>query len=1088
MSKFNVGRLSADPVVNNRNQYYDMLRENAQSQQSVLGAGITGLDALEGMDITGATSGVDAAIGTDMSEVDKWEQAVRNQQPTVIQQKPQNMDQLEADARNAYGIPGIDQDARPTVVPQHALAQPGFNFKEFSDSSKTPIELIDQGTVSGNLIAKQYNPSIRRHVKKPLNKTQSESTITNWMNDQQAFTSTFARAGDWDIEGNQGNFDTKGMDNPLNIIKHYLGHLDNRQIISLLFAAGMGGFRQERHVNVDEQDRVEFNLDPNEKFYAGEREGRPRDFRIVDMIGNLIEDNSFTKIPTREKKILAVAVADSIAATPSLELSKQYENKEGELVAIDEVPGIGNVNVFYEYSDNSSKTFGYYEGLILEANPSLRVNLRVSPVLKENFNDMTPLRGQKGFNNGNSPERGRADKWMSEEAHLLDEKLLGIAQVLLNKQEQDQTTIWVDNENNKLDPNNPDFDRMSKNEILMVDPWKEVFKKTGPQVLNSVFQQYQILAEQGTNIFYQAAARYINGRSGYKESINTKSNTFLRAAALPLTAQSTINLSDIDAVNDLKEDIVAMLGQSGLLTEAKLAFYEQHKSVLVKLGQQLESIGDQVVTGTSLPAINVDIDPELLGKWMPEKFDSVQALREIAKLEYALSNKDKRPTYHTYFVVEGDSTASGPSIVAHVMASEEDIKKTGGISDTADLNRSNILEEEMHQANADAAKYYYDSDRNSDESGDIEHLDNFLITAFNSLDTAFSRSLAKAYSTPSIYGAAMLSAKMAYANNLWSESNQQELLDNYTADEITANLSKISQYMKEGFNSQNKNLLEFKAKTQKIGREFSRLGVLADWITTGKGKNPDLIPHVQMSDGLRLAFFPTKFTVKESFLMSNPRTGISVVDISEASPDYERETEASINPQAFDSAAYDAKVSAREAELTNSILGTPELTKASQGKDVSSIVARHIVVLTIQALDNLIESKFINKFKSKYPDVYLDVVFDAIRVPTQYRREAFKMYNDIHKEITFNDNVIFNLGKALQRSIAIMEADVALMKRLKAEGKIDDFKDIKNFAKKKVIEGKNMVRAYKDFWAQDSVDSFFDDTGITTFLENRNLK
>ena len=1070
MSKFSGGRLAADPVVTNRDQYYDMLRGNVQSN---LGAGVTGLDILDDTLVPETDEAVAAAYaaGEPVSEVDRWEQAVRGQNPDVIQQVPETIDQLEANARNAYGIPAEVSEGVPTRVPEAALGQQGFNFREFSDRTKSPMDLIEQGTVSPNLTKKGYDAKVGRNVKSPMTKTQSESTVKQWMADQQAFVNTFAKADGkgWEVQGGVE------ADNPLNIMKKYFGHLDNNQVLSLLFAAGMGGFRQERHVNVDEQDRIEFNLDPAQKFYAGEREGRPRDFRIIDKVGNLIEDNSFTKMPEREKKILSAAVADSIASTPSLDISKQYEGPSGEILASDNVAGAGNVNVFYDYSDVAAKTFGHYEGLILEANPSLRINLRTSPVSKGDFNDMTPLRGQRGFNHGKSVTRGKADRYMSEEGHLLDEKLLAITDYLLGRQSKEQVVTT------NIDEDGRTF------EVVSSDPWKKVFKKTGPQVVNAVFQQYKLLSEQGTNVFYQTSVRYINGRSGYKESVNTKSNTFLRAASLPLSAQTAINLNSEDEVNALKEDIASMLGGAGLLPKAKLAFYEQNKDTFVKLGRQLEMIGSQAIGGQA--EVQSDINPKELGEWMPEKFDSVQALREAAKLEAAVVNKDRKKQYHTYFVVEGDSTASGPSIIAQVMASVKDLMKTGAIPGSADTTREKIIDEEMHQANADAGKHFYESARQSDESEGMTELDNFLRTAFDSLDTAFSRGLAKGYSTPSIYGSSALGAKEAYALDLWEEANQEALLSKYDSEEISDSLFKVAGFMEQGFNSENKNLGKFKKTTQDIGRKMSELGILSNWVTTGKdGKNTDLIPHVQMSDGLRIPFFSTKFTTKETIVMSNPNTGVSVLDISEAGPDYERETDAILDPQAFDQATYQAKIDAKKGALAGSILGDAGKTNSQQGKDVSSLVTRHIVVLSIQALDNLIESRFINKFKSKYPDVYVDVVFDAIRVPSKYRKEAFKMYNDIHKEITFGNNVIKKLGEALINSVNILEADTALMKRLVKEGKIDEFKKLKQFAEKTLIKGKDMTKAYRDLWDTAPVDDFFANSGIETLVENLNLK
>jgi len=200
--------------------------------------------------------------------------------------------------------------------------------------------------------------------------------------------------------------------------------------------------------------------------------------------------------------------------------------------------------------------------------------------------------------------------------------------------------------------------------------------------------------------------------------------------------------------------------------------------------------------------------------------------------------------------------------------------------------------------------------------------------------------------------------------------------------------------------------------------------------------------------------------------MNNPLTGYSLINVSDKVADYERETKAVTDPGSFSQSDYNATIDNTLSSMQQFITSEYgqegfDVPNVAKKEDVSSMTARHVVVLTIQALDNLIESKFINKFHNKYPDVYIDVIFDAVRVPAQYAEEAAKMYNEIHRTITFDNNVIKTLGEALQSSVELLSKDKAVMKKIQDEGNWNEWIKLKNFATTTIHEGKALTERYK---------------------------
>jgi hypothetical protein len=630
-----------------------------------------------------------------------------------------------------------------------------------------------------------------------------------------------------------------------------------------------------------------------------------------------------------------------------------------------------------------------------------------------------------------------------------------------------------------------------------IDNWEGVFNKTGIQVINPVFTQAKLLAEAGTNIFYQTPVSYINGRTGYRESINTKNNTQLRAFSLP-TRPERIHLKNEEEVNEQKISIAKMLGGGGTTDAYAIKWYDNNLTKYLPVAHAISEVISQQASGIPNEQIAFNVDPKVLGKMMSEKFDSVQALRAMSELESAFERMElakknggsAREVLETYFVLGQDSTASGPSFIAQAVASTDALQKTGLIPTNADINRETIIVgDEMHQANADAAMDAYAVAFDSYETDEMQDLERFIIVSYgkegdapgDAVRRVFSRGMGKGFATPAFYGSSTLSAKRAFMKGFWEDSvNQVAMNDEYSSDEIIDFMYRTAHFMHKGFEFANPTMVRFKAMTKKIGKAMNELGVLADWSTTDKSggakKDNRLIPSVKMSDGMRLPLFPTNFKRGEAYALSNPITGPSFVEITDRQTDYDRETKAVVDPQVFSQDSYDQSIAdtlSSRKEFITSDYGQEGFThKANRKKeDVSSITARHIVVLTIQALDNLAEAKFINQFHRKYPNVYIDVVFDAIRVPAKYRKEAARMYNEIHRNIGLDDNVIKNLGKAMAESVTLLAKDQEVMRRIEDAGNMKEFERLENFATTTTNKGIKLTDAYGRLFEDSIVGS-----------------
>ena len=1055
------------------------------------------MSGLAGAKVTAAQAQYD-------SNVDILERRIRAAQPNEAvhaNASPASLADLEADYRDDYNIPQtrpVEKDywsedtktyeTRTVDVPNPInpvlLQTKGFDHKglggaETPSSRKAAEELVDQNIMPEGLDEKIWVANSRRYMKSSMDKTQTATTLKDWLTQRDEFASTLYDASDA-FKVTNSNQRSNPKLTPLSIIDRHLGHLDSDQVLSALFSAGMGGFRHERHTELSDDDKISMLLDEKEgeAFVSGEDFGRPRDFRITNQIGKLIDDNLSVKMPPAEKKILAAAVADAIAATPMVDIDKVY-HQQGKVVGQDTLANGSKATVFYEYGDKANKSFARFEGFILEANPSLRVDLRTAPLPDQDYKDLTPFKNDlPGWDYGKDPERSNANEIMSKMGHLLDTKGLGFVSFVNSLRVANQKTVpaFTTNKEGRQVP----YKRVDK------DDWEGVFNKTGIQVMNPVFTQAKLLSEAGTNVFYQTPVRYLNGRDGYRESVNTKNNTLLRAFSLPIKAER-IHLNNEEDVNNQKISIAKMLGGGGKTDEYALKWYDNNVSSVVPMGHAIQDIISQQASGTPHDQINTNVDPKELADMMTEKFDSVQALRAMSELESAFERRtlakkrggSARDVLDTFFVLEQDSTASGPSLIAQVVASADALQKTGLVPANANMNREMlIVGDEMHQANAEAAMDAYEVAFDSYETDEMQELEKFLIVAYekekdepgDAVKRVFSRSMGKGFATPAFYGSSTLSAKRAFMKGFWEDSlNQVALNEEYTADEIIDFMYKTAHFMHKGFEFANPTMIRFKAMTKLIAQKMNELGVLADWSTTDKSggakKDTRLIPSIQSSSGMKLPLFPSNFKRKDAFAISNPITGHSFVEVTDRQIDYDRETKIVVDPKAFSQDDYDQSVKdtmSSMKEFITSDYGQEGFThKANRKKeDVSSITARHIVVLTIQSLDNLIEARFINQFHKKYPDAYIDVIFDAIRVPAKYRKEAAKMYNEIHRNIGLNDNVIKNLGKAMAKSVELLAKDTEVMRRVADAGNMDKFENLENFARTTINKGTNLEDAY----------------------------
>ncbi len=1048
---------------------------------------------------------------TSESAVDAMERRIRSSVPNEVvnaNASPASLADLEADYRDDYGIPQTrpvekdywneetgkwDTKTEDVLNPINPvlLQTKGFDHRALggADTPKTTSaakELVDKNIMPEGLDQKIWVADSRRYMKSPMDKTQSATTLTDWMTQKDEFANTLFDASNQFTVRDSANRTNPNL-TPMSIIERHFSHLDGDQVLSGLFSAGMGGFRHERHTKISEEDKIDLILDEREgeAFVSGEDFGRPRDFRITNQISRLIEDNLAVKMPPEEKKILATAVADSIAATPMIDIDKSY-SRGSTVVGVDELADGRKVSVFYEYGDKANRAFARFEGFILESNPSLRVDLRTAPLPDQDYTDLTPFKnGHPGYDYGGSPKRANANKIMSEMPHLLDTKGIGLVAYFNSLRVKDQETVPATT--NEGQP----YKRVD------VDNWEGVFNRTGVQVMNPVFTQAKLLAQAGTNVFYQTPVRYINGRDGYRESVNTKNNTLLRAFSLPIKP-TRIRLKNTEEVNEQKISIAKMLGGGGKTDAYAVKWYDSNVKEYLPMAHAISDVITQQSNGTPEDQIEFNADPKVLGEMMTEKFDSVQALRAMSELESAfkrmeLAEKDgssAREVLETSFVLEQDSTASGPSLIAENVVSKDALQKVGFIPKNADLNREMIIVgSEMHQANADAALEAYEAAFDSYETDEMQELERFIIVSYgkegdapgDAVRRVFSRGMGKGFATPAFYGSSTLSAKRAFMKGFWEDSlNQVAMNDEYMSDEIIEQMYKVSHFMHKGFEFANPAMITFKGMTKKIGQAMNELGVLADWSTTDKNgeakKDNRLIPAVQMSDGLRLPLFPTNFKRGQAYAMSNPITGHSFIELADRQTDYDRETKAITDPQTFSQENYDQTVKdamSSMQEFISSDYGEEGFTheQARKKEDVSSITARHIVVLTIQALDNLIEAEFINKFHKKYPDVYIDVVFDAIRVPARYRKEAAKMYNEIHRNIGLNNNVIKNLGKAMANSVKLLTKDPEVMRRIEDAGNMKEFERLENFATTTTNKGIKLTDAYGRMFEDSIVGS-----------------
>ncbi len=1098
------GALLEEDVVKNWDAYENMLR--AKIGAPTMADSVTEQpfnNLLEGLSGSSFIQAQEAAA----NNVDAMERRIRAAQPfeaVHANASPASLADLEADYRDDYSIPQTRPvtkdywneetgkwDTKTVDVPNPInpvlLQTKGFDHKALGQA-ETPTslsaakELIDNNIMPEGLDKKVWVRNSRRYMKSPMDKAESAITLKDWMTQKDEFTNTLYDAANQFTVKDSANRTNPNL-TPMSILERHFSHLDGDQVLSGLFSAGMGGFRHERHTKLSEEDKISMILDEQDgdAFVSGEDFGKPRDFRITNQISRLIEDNLGVKLPSDEKKILATGVADAIAATPMIDIDKSYA-KKGTVVGIDELADGGRVSVFYEYGDKANQAFARFEGFILESNPSLRVDLRTAILPDQDYTDLTPFKNaQPGWDYGGSPERSGANKIMSEMPHLIDTKGLGLVSYFNSLRVKEQKTVPATTSEGQP------YERVD------VDNWEGVFNRTGVQVMNPVFTQAKLLAQAGTNIYYQTPVRYINGRDGYRESVNTKNNTLLRAFSLPIKP-TRVRLKNKDEVNNQKISIAKMLsnvdGQSGggKTDSYALKWYDANVAELAPVGHAIQDVIHQQSQGVPADQITFAVDPKILGKMMSNKFDSIQALRAMSELESALERMElakkngtsPRDVLETYLVLEQDSTASGPSLIAEMVASKDALQKVGFIPSNADITREKIIVgSEMHQANADAALEAYEAAFDSYETDEMQELERFIIVAYGkpndkpgeAVRRVFSRGMGKGFATPAFYGSSTLSAKRAFMKGFWEDStNQVAMNEEYMAQEIIDQMYKVAHFMHKGFEFANPSMITFKGITKRIGRGMNELGLLADWSTTDKNgmakKDNRLIAAVQMSDGMRLPLFPTNFKRGQAYAMSNPITGHSFIEVTERQTDYDREAKVITNPQAFSEEDYKKVVEdamSSMEEFISSDYGQEGFTheQARKREDVSSITARHIVVLTIQALDNLIEAKFINKFHKKYPDVYIDVVFDSVRVPARYRKEAAEMYNEIHRNIGLTDNVIKNLGKAMANSVKLLTKDTEVMRRITDAGNMKEFERLENFATTTTNKGIKLADTYE---------------------------